>query len=155
MCALGPRSTLLITFGVSISDRSLFSSYTMGRKRSAAFAFDNRLPSSDDEQPNLPGINIRDTYIEVFPNGGSSRRIRHIHNPASPQKRASVPQEPTWLQDGPLPEISLEDYPFLDPAYLDFLDDGMDTHKRNRTASVSPFSDASGIFFKPHLRTIP
>lgn len=108
----------------------------MGRKRK--LIFDTPLLSSDEEDQNPPNIRIRDTLVNILPSGRMSAHVRHVDNPASPSKKSRIPREgPVWLEHGPQPEVSLEDYPFLDPDYEHFLDDTGDGNKRARTASVS------------------
>lgn len=110
----------------------------MGRKRTAIH-FDTPLSSSDDEHTPQPDITLRDTVLELLSEGRRLASTRHIPNTASPRKKTAIRRtEPVWLDQGPLPELTLENYPFLDPDYVQFLD-GIDepSPKRAKTAFVS------------------
>lgn len=105
-------------------------------KRIARFDYDAPLSSDEDNTSLLPTIQIRDTYIDVDRTGRSKGRIRHINGPASPKKKhVANYTQPTWIDDGPPPDFDIDAYPFLDPAYVHFLDD-LGSAKRKRTASV-------------------
>lgn len=106
-------------------------------KRSAAhFDYDEPLASSDDEADDPPIARLRHTNIELTEDGMSGR-TQYMAGPASPRKRAAPLRQPTWNNDGPMPEINIKNYPFLDPAYVHHLDlNEPGPPKRHRTASV-------------------
>jgi hypothetical protein len=113
-------------------------------KRKARFDFDEPLDASDDEVDILPNVRLRHTAIDLREDGRSGRM--HItEGPASPRKRPAPSHPPTWVQEGPMPEINIQNYPFLDPAYVHHLDvNEPGPPKRHRTASVSVSSQPTG-----------
>ena len=109
-------------------------------KRSAAhFNYDDPLASSDDELDGPPTVRLRHTNIELREDGRSGQ-TQYVDGPASPRKRAEVLRPPTWISEGPMPEINVQNYPFLDPAYVHHLNaNEPGPPKRHRTASVRGF----------------
>jgi hypothetical protein len=106
-------------------------------KRKAHFTFDEPLVSSDDEADTQRNIRLRHTDIELREEGRSGR-MQFTEGPASPRKRPAPSHPPTWINQGPMPEINTVNYPFLDPAYVHHLDyNEPGPPKRHRTASVS------------------
>ena len=110
-------------------------------KRSAAhFNYDEPLASSDEDAAVQPRVRLRHTVIDLGLDESSRlRRTQHIDGPASPRKQiVSSRAQPTWISEGPRPDINIENYPFLDPKYVHFLNvNEPGPPKRHRTASVS------------------
>lgn len=111
----------------------------MGRLKRTAIHFDTPLSSSDDELQSQPDSTLRDTLFELLPEGRRTTRTRNIPSSASPRKKIAIRHaEPDWFNEGPPLELTLENYPFLDPDYVHFLDDIDEPPlKRVRTAFVS------------------
>jgi len=98
------------------------------RKRRAPSSFDWTpvLDDTDEPQP-LPDIRLRHTQLNLDSAGPSTSRTSYIPAPASPKKRAGPSVNDNydnynWNPEPAPPEINLENYPFLDPAYQHHLD---------------------------------
>jgi hypothetical protein len=117
------------------------------RKRRAPASFEwNRVPDDADEDvPPQSNIRIRHTHHNLDHNGPSTRRTTYIHAPASPTKKPASSNDYNsynWNDEPPPPEISIENYPFLDPAYRFFRDDNdmlePQERRRKRTLDDDP-----------------
>jgi hypothetical protein len=85
------------------------------------------LDDGDGLQP-LPDVHLRHTHLNLDAAGPSTSRTSYISAPASPSKRAGTSVENldhyddyNWNPEPPPPEITVENYPFLDPAYQEYL----------------------------------
>jgi len=100
----------------------------MGRKRPVPASFDWTPVLDLDEPLQLPDIHIRHSHIDLDPVGPSSSHTRYISAPASPSKSTGPTHnyndddDFNWNYEPAPPEININDHPFLDPAYVHFLD---------------------------------
>jgi hypothetical protein len=101
----------------------------MNRKQPAPASFDwTPIPEYDDnDQPaSLPDIRIRYSHIHLDQSGASSSNTTYVPAPASPSKRNvsfNYDNDNYNWNNEPAPlEINVKNYPFLDPAYVHFLD---------------------------------
>jgi hypothetical protein len=98
------------------------------RKRRAPASFDwTPVPDHGADPQPSPDIRLRHTHINLDSAGHSTSRTSYISAPASPSKRAGTSVDDTydsynWNPEPPPPEINIENYPFLDPAYQHYLD---------------------------------
>jgi hypothetical protein len=125
---------------------------TRSRKRRAPLSFDwTPVADSADEPPPLPDVRLRHTHVNLDAAGPSRSRTSYISAPASPSKRAGSSFDDghdnyNWNPDPAPPEITVENYPFLDPAYqhhLDLKEPG--PPRRKRTAEVREFFSSSSV----------
>jgi hypothetical protein len=115
------------------------------RKRRAPLSFDwTAVPDNVDEPPTLPDIRLRHTHMNLDSTGPTKSRTSYISAPASPSKRAEPSIDDTydnynWNPEPAPPEITIENYPFLDPAYQHYLDlqEPGPPPRRKRTTEVS------------------
>jgi hypothetical protein len=98
------------------------------RKRRAPLSFDwTPVADSGDGPPPLPDVRLRHTHVNLDAAGPSRSRTSHIPAPASPSKHAgpsfnSDNDDYNWNTEPAPPELTVENYPFIDPAYRHYLD---------------------------------
>jgi hypothetical protein len=117
------------------------------RKRRAPASFEwNRVPDDADEDVPQADVRIRHTHHNLDHTGPSTRRTTYITAPSSPTKDSAPANDYhsyNWNNEPPPPIISVENYPFLDPAYKFFLDDNdmqepQEASRRKRTPDDDP-----------------
>jgi hypothetical protein len=118
------------------------------RKRRAPASFEwNRVPDDTDENIPQADIRIRHTHHNLDHAGPSTRRTTYIHAPPSPTKVPTSSNDYdsyNWNDEPPPPEINVDNYPFIDPAYRFFLDDNdiqepqEASRRRKRTVDDDP-----------------
>lgn len=96
---------------------------------------------SSDEEDTAPASSKTYKHTRFNPPtvGQPASRARYVDAPPSPKKPSTAEQhaEPVWNDEAPLAEINVENYPFLDPAYIHHLDDtDISPGIRRRTQSV-------------------
>jgi hypothetical protein len=117
----------------------------MSRKRRAPASFEwHTVPEDEDEPQTLPDIRIKHSHVDLDTSGSSSRHTTYLSAPASPSKQASssnyAHDDYFWNQEPALPKINTTTYPFLDPAYVHFLDiNEPGPPRRPRTVQVNIF----------------
>jgi hypothetical protein len=99
----------------------------MSRKRRAAASFEwNLVPDDNSEPQTQPDIRIQHSHLHLDQSGPSSSRTAYLSAPASPSKKAGPSNYDddnyNWNEEPAPPEINTTTYPFLDPAYLHYLD---------------------------------
>jgi hypothetical protein len=117
------------------------------RKRRAPASFEwSLVPDDTEENVSQANIRIRHTDHNLDHAGPSTRRTTYITAPPSPTKNSASADDYNsynWNDQPPPPEINIENYPFLDPAYKFFRDDNdihepQDSSRRKRTPGDDP-----------------
>ena len=116
----------------------------------------HRTPSPDSDADNtpLPTVLFRNTQL-ASPGGSRKASTSYLPTLGSPTKPTRNREDDQW-DDSEVPpapshpgDIDVEQYPFLDPAYIHQceMDDPVRTRRRRTTASVSHSSHLTCYFF--------
>jgi hypothetical protein len=145
--ALYPKPTRLFhTFPyIHVINEFIFScKTTMQRKRRVPRSFDWTPVAPDTKRP-LPDTRNSHTRIDLDQSGSSTSQTSYISAPASPTKILALPfddDDINWNNEPAPPEINTTNYPFLDPAYVHFLDvNEPGPPRRKRTTEVKYISN--------------
>ena len=118
----------------------------MSRKRQVQADWITADDDSDDERSAWPSIRIKHTQFNLNLSGSTSTQTSFLPTQASPRKKGTTSSSTAtddyylynWNPDPAPPEITVENYPFLDPEYvhnLDIKEPG--PPRRKRTFEVS------------------
>jgi hypothetical protein len=118
----------------------------MSRKRQVQADWITADGDSDDERHSRPSIRIKHTQFNLDISGSTSSQTSFLPAQASPRKKGATSSSTAaddydsynWNPDPAPPEITVENYAFLDPEYvhnLDMKEPG--PPRRKRTLEVS------------------
>ena len=129
---------------------------TMRAHKRVKLQLQHRTPSPDSDADNtpLPTVLFRNTQL-ASPGGSRKASTSYLPTLGSPTKPTRNREDDQW-DDSEVPpapshpgDIDVEQYPFLDPAYIHQceMDDPVRTRRRRTTASVSHSSHLTCFFF--------
>ena len=107
-------------------------------------------PDGDtNDLPPPPKIKLRHQSFNVAASGSLTSRVSYVHANSSPKKPSPMVgfAEINWNLDPPPKEPSVEEFPWMDPAYIHHIEDSTGLPpKRKRTAGVCDFLVSQDVF---------